>query len=456
MTNSSEALAQNKLDKAREKLLWAKHRNARFSQAEKDIKREEDRLEEQKRWLATRRLMLHGQYSDWLNDTIVNRTIIPYCKIWNQNLAAQMQDRLPREIRDMIYQHLWHYDPDRTSPHLLARQHVKQHYTFTCPYCPPDTIAMFPRLIDIAQCMFRAEDGDLSQLFDHSALPHYLSPDYVGDLTAHEIGVSFYKSLNEEDLLQCQSSRIELVLQNDAFHLGLPTIELIRSLTVHCNIDRYRTPPQQHALSSKCRHTLSETALVRSGLLFDDFCSLLDIKNKKDFKLHVIMHQCYIRLNVLEEAIEALRSVLESFLRDGSFLTVTWTYRGHWDNAMGPPCHQLVSCEITHALDASNDPLLDDPEWKLDLYEVLDQAEDIIMPEHAKFDVEPANVSKTSNRSAINRFVHNMYDLSEIHNLAVMNVITQGTDVPSESEVESDVSDGCKFGLCAHEDDEEL
>ena len=33
MTNPPEALAQNELNKAREKLLRAKHRNARFSQA---------------------------------------------------------------------------------------------------------------------------------------------------------------------------------------------------------------------------------------------------------------------------------------------------------------------------------------------------------------------------------------------------------------------------------------
>ncbi|EMD95190.1 hypothetical protein COCC4DRAFT_27172 [Bipolaris maydis ATCC 48331] len=446
MTNSSEALEENELHKVQEKLL-----------REKDIKREEERLKEQQRWLATKRLMLHGQYSDWLNGTIVSRTIIPYCKTWNQNLAAQLQDRLPREVRDMIYKHLWHYDPDRTSPHLMARQHVKQHYTFTCPYCPPDTIAMFPRLLDIAQSMYRAEDGDLKQMFDQSTLPHYLSPDYVGVLTAHEIGVSFYQSLNEENLLQCQSSRIGSVLQNDSFHLGLPTMELIRSLTVHCNVDRYRTPPPNHSLSSKCRHSLNETALVRSDLLIKDFCSLLEIKKKKGFNLHIIMYQRYIRLNVLEEAIEVLQPMLKSLVQDGSSLTMSWTYRGHWDNLMGPPCYQLVSCDITSALEAPNDPLLDDPEWKWDLYEVLDQAEDIILPEHAKFEVEPVNNLKASNRSAINRFMHNMYDLSEMHNLISMNVITPlGTDVPSESEADSDASDGCKFGLCDHDDDEEL
>lgn len=386
--------------------------------------------------------MLHGQYSDWLNNTIVNRTIIPYCKTWNQNIAAQMQDRLPREVRDMIYQHLWHYDPDRTSPHLMARQHVKQHYTFTCLYCSPDTIAMFPCLLDIAQFMFRAEHDNLSQLFDQSALPHYMSPDYVGVLTAHEIGVSFYKSLNEENLLQCQSSRIESVLKDDPFHLSLPTMELIRNLTVHCNIDRYRTPPPKHQLSSKCRHSLSETELVYSELLWEDFCSLLDIKNKKGFKLHVIIYQRYIRLNVLEKAIEAIQSVLKSLTQDGCSLTVTWTYRGHWKDAEGPPCHQLVSCDITHALGASNDPLLDDPDWKWDVCEVLDEAEGLILPGHAKFDVEPVNISKTSSRNAINRFVHSMYDPDEMY-------------VGSGSNADSDAIYDSEFTL-SDDDDEEL
>lgn len=316
--------------------------------------------------------MLDGQHRDWLSNTIDDRIIIPYSKAWNQDFAVQMQTRLPREIRDMVYKHLWYFDADRTSPHLMARLHVMQHYTFTCPYCTPDTVAMFPALIDIVQSLRRVRREELGEMFDTCCLPHYLSSDYVGVLTAHEVGVSFYSSLCTENILQCQSNRIQSVLKQDPLHLGLFSMDLITSLTVHCKIDLYRTPPPDHKLSSKCDHSLDEAAQIRGDLLKRDFDTLLDIKKKKGFKLHIIMYQRNIRLTVLEEAMDTLKAVFRNFQENEAFLKVTWTYRGHWKDALGPPCHQIITCDITPELEAPQDPFWG-PAWEEDLLEVLEE-----------------------------------------------------------------------------------
>lgn len=233
-------------------------------------------------------------------------------------------------------------------------------------------MAMFPRLMDIAQSLIQISHENLGQLFDRSRLPHYLSSEYVGTLTAHEVAVSFYLSLCAEDLLQCQSNRISSVLKDDVFHLGLPTMDLITSLTVHCKLDRYRTPKPKHKLSSKCNHSLSETAQICKDILKQDFSALLDVKRKRGFRLHIIMYQRNVRLAVLEEAMDTLEELFRSFQQNEASLTLSWTYRGHWKNAMGPPCHQLVACEITPKRDASMDLSLGS-EWEDDLLQELEQ-----------------------------------------------------------------------------------
>lgn len=315
--------------------------------------------------------MLHGQYEDWLNNTVLTRTIIPYCKAWNQDFARQMQTRLSREIRDMVYGYLWYFHPDRTSPHQMGRLHLRQHYTFTCADDMPDTIENFPLLLDITQSLFHVNDGNLKVFFDNGLVPHYLSSDYIGALTAHEVGVSLYHHLNKADLLQCESHHIKSMFEKDDFHVGLPMMDLIRSLTIHCKVDRYRTPPPDHKLSPKCNHSLSETAQICRERLRQDFSVLTDIKTNSAFKLHIILYQRNIRLSVLEEAVDTLGTIFQKFQQDRASLRVTWTYRGHWQNARGPPCHKLVNCDITDYLGEPNGPL--GAAWMFDLIDVLDE-----------------------------------------------------------------------------------
>jgi hypothetical protein len=59
-----------------------------------------------------------------------------------------------------------------------------------------------------------------------------------------------------------------------------------------------------------------------------EFGALLDIKKKQDFKLHIILYQRSIRMEVLAEVIEALASVVQHLKQHGACVTVSWTYRG--------------------------------------------------------------------------------------------------------------------------------
>jgi hypothetical protein len=55
---------------------------------------------------------------------------------------------------------------------------------------------------------------------------------------------------------------------------------------------------------------------------------LLDIKKKRDFKLHVIIYQRSIRMEVISEVIEAVAGVVRHLQRYDACVTVSWIYRG--------------------------------------------------------------------------------------------------------------------------------
>lgn len=105
-------------------------------------------------------------------------------------------------------------------------------------------------------------------------------------------------------------------------------MDLIRNLTVHCKIYRYRILPPGHARAVSCQHTVFETGQVSKASLKDDFSALLDIKKKRDFKLHVIIYQRSIRMEVISEVIEAVAGVVRHLQRYDACVTVSWIYRG--------------------------------------------------------------------------------------------------------------------------------
>ncbi|KAL1793923.1 hypothetical protein ACET3X_007344 [Alternaria dauci] len=270
-----------------------------------------------------------------------------------------MHARLSREIRDMVYGYLWYFDPERMPHHDVGTQHLRQHHDFTCSPGTTDAIQTHVLLLDLVQNLHWGSSHDITELCDNSALPHYISPAYVGLETAQEVAMSFYCALDLAGLLQCGSKSIRSVLNRDRFDLALPTIDLIRTLTVHCQIDRYRTPPPYCTLpyctvppnlrrKSACQHTVSEIGHVRKAALEADFGALLDVKKKQDFKLHIILDQQHIRMEVIAEVIEALAGIVQPLQQHGACVTVSWTYRGHWGMYNGlPPRQSLVDRDVT-------------------------------------------------------------------------------------------------------------
>jgi hypothetical protein len=337
----------------------------------KEVEKREEQLEHEKHCLRTKRLMLRGQQSEWRRDTVWYHVFVPYSKAWNRQFAAQIQARLPREIRDMIYRYFWYFHPDRISnaEDETARSRVRRLPLYGFPHFPDDTLVRYGHLMRLSRSMPHVDDRTLSCRFDNVDLPHFLSPDYMGMFIAHEVGVSFYHAISAANLLHCDSHNIRLVLQQDCFQLELPTIDLVKALTIHCKLDQYRTPPPDHRQAPNCKHTAIEAAQIRKNELEEHFKFLLSIKKKQDFRLHILLHQRNIRLNVLAEVIDTLEDVVKSFKQNKALVTVWWTYRGHWNDTEGPASEDLVNHDITHFFGQPKVPGYQD--WEYEMYDVL-------------------------------------------------------------------------------------
>lgn len=59
-------------------------------------------------------------------------------------------------------------------------------------------------------------------------------------------------------------------------------------------------------------------------------------------------------MEVLAEVIEALASVVQHLKQHGVCVTVSWTYRGHWEKYNCPPLRRgLVDRDVTEFFDLS-------------------------------------------------------------------------------------------------------
>jgi hypothetical protein len=115
-----------------------------------------------------------GQYNNWLTrkflipnhenlakaDRVHKNTIIPYSKAWSLSFADQLRTRLPRELRDMVYNWLW----DEEAKDKYWDQLNKAVYNpKPCGHTPCDC-----------------------EISPYKNFPHFLQPAYMGQTTALE------------------------------------------------------------------------------------------------------------------------------------------------------------------------------------------------------------------------------------------------------------------------------
>lgn len=229
-------------------------------------------------------------------------TIVPYARAWNRAFANQIQARLPRELRNMIYEWLW--DDDTVDEYwdgiFLDSDEATSADHHSCDWEPP----------------FWME------------IPHFFLPSYVGLASAFELIETMYTNL-PQSLVAQTPERIKDVLFNDLLHVGYIPIFKISALYVACKVCNYRTPKKCSKKNKRCEHSPKERAYVRQSELKACFDHLLAIPKKDGFELRVVFKQRDIRLAVLEEALQTFIEVHHTFIQAGAHVEVKWEY--NWD-----------------------------------------------------------------------------------------------------------------------------
>lgn len=219
-----------------------------------------------------------------------------------------MQATLPPEIRAMVYDHL--VDDEMWKKYLHHLMAV--------------TSVLDP---EIGHCCCMHQTHGLPRL------PHFFYPQYMGYETARELIEKVYNSKWFENMtLYGISTELHSLLHTDPFGAGFDIGPFTRSVNIVCFVDQYRTPQfcsRQEISRDTCRglHTPYARRYLDREEIKSDFSNLLGLEKNKGFhSLEISFVQRNIRIDVLEEALEAFSEVYQAFRASGCALRVEWKY----------------------------------------------------------------------------------------------------------------------------------
>lgn len=195
---------------------------------------------------------------------------------------------------------------------------VWDEHSLTCRYSGSPVRLVVGEIVDV-------DETDIMNMCDNSILPHFLCSEYVGRATASESVHALYKALHGHDAVRASTQNLHDALFEDRFHVGLQPFTVMREFRIYCKLDR-RTPPLRHELTKDCHHSGPETIYIDQARLKADLKALDIIKDKKNFKLEILLLQRNIRPSVLAESFEVFRDVRKTFIEQGAVVQIIWSY----------------------------------------------------------------------------------------------------------------------------------
>ena len=236
--------------------------------------------------------------------SLTQNTIVPYSKAWNLKFAESMQATLPPEVRNIVYGYL--LDDDMWTKHGNDIQAVGSMVSPHIGHC---------------RCMYHGQG--------RPRVPHFLLPEYTGGPTSLEIVEKLYgDDWFKDQTFYGETIGLQHLVHQDAFGAGYDPASRIRNLNITCNVDRHRQSPNRCAQKSLCDHNPYERRYIGQDNLKSEFDHLLGLARNKDFRcLEVTFIQRNVRIDVLEEALEAFADVYKMFRAAGTVMRIQWMYR---------------------------------------------------------------------------------------------------------------------------------
>jgi hypothetical protein len=160
----------------------------------------------------------------------------------------------------------------------------------------------------------------------------------MGNATAFEIVELVYRDeWFQFATLHSMPTHLGKLIHEDSFQAGFDPAPLIRELDIYCHVDWYRLPRDHHRPTGECSHSPYERRYTDQDELKEQFSHLLDIVHNKELRcLKVNFIQRNVRLDVLEEVLEAFTSVYFAFRQAGATMRLDWIYQGVIDTDYEP------------------------------------------------------------------------------------------------------------------------
>lgn len=175
-------------------------------------------------------------------------------------------------------------------------------------------------------------------------VPHAMDPAYVGAEVAREVVEAVYKAYPGQFFTIGKVELIKEVLLPDHFKVGFRPADVARQMTITWKLSRSVKP-----VGKRGRRPAAK-----------DFAPLLQVRNKRGFKLRIAFLQRHVRFYPVERALGIVKKVCEQFVKEGAVVDVVLVYDGSGEEwpmtkALGQPA-AVWKKELATALDEVYSP----------------------------------------------------------------------------------------------------
>jgi hypothetical protein len=231
--------------------------------------------------------------------------------------SARMQDRLPIEVREMIYTEIW--DLEYLDSTRLQRLQSRSHDRVDTRY-----------------------------------QPHVVRPDFMGKDTSLEMAQAWYEAAArltpDTFTISDTHESIHEAVCKDPFRIGLDPATVLRTLTIEFDEDTSRVG----SLYSKW---------TDAGTRRRSLDPLYRIRKKAGFRLTFRICTVKFRLNRWPEFLDFFRPIVETFEKEKAIVNVQAVHRSR-GGAKDTPCVYVDLNDIVRGYDAAT--------WKESVIEYLD------------------------------------------------------------------------------------
>lgn len=213
-------------------------------------------------------------------------------------LTTRMHARLPRELRDMIYNHIW--TPD----------YIRLHSTYL--------------ILNLHGPVREKDKG-----------PHVMDARFMSDAVAPEVVEALYRMENMPIApFQAHNPfQVERAVMGYNFRLSFDPAKHLRKLNVELDLDDLMWGPHEEYDYGKM-----EMDSIRSKIR-----TLLMVERKEGFKLSFRLKQRRVRLNDWPLWLDLLKPIMDAFENAGGQVVVAWTYdRGRVEHRVSRSLTSLV------------------------------------------------------------------------------------------------------------------